>query len=311
MRFRTLLTTASALALGVGMMAGSASANNDLVVEQVGDGNFSDHGQRGDDNQTNILQGQNSDQSIPARNTASVPVVNGDDNRILANQATGANYAEARVKSDDNVIGIEQKTGRRNIADLEGGDDVYAGGSFQNMGGHRVGVIQNGEDNVVAGGASGDRSVGAGNDTNTQNFDSVTIESDESLAQALGNAESALIRGADNTVGIEQQGDDNRVALAVNGSGNVIQGSLPSGFPQGTGSFDLANAGSLGFTSPSEINPSNGFFIQEGTNNTSVLVQDGSNNEISHGQDGDDNSAEIVQNGDGNVAWAGQNSADF
>ena len=220
MQFRTLLTTASAVVMALGMMAGTAQAgnNNQMVVEQIGDDNFNDSGQSGSNNETLVQQNGNA-------NTSSVSVAGGiasNNENIAVRQETNGNVAQYNGDAggtSNNDFAVLQRGGNRNTAAINN-----SGNS-----GNQIGIAQDGTRNVVSGGASGNagRGFGGGTITESQQVLTMTLQSSNPLTLT----EDAPISGNGHFVGLDQIGSNNIVALSVSGSNNTIVGSTSSNSP--------------------------------------------------------------------------------
>jgi hypothetical protein len=317
MRIRTLLTTASAMALSFGVMAGAAQANNNqLVVDQIGNYNFDDAGQSGNNNETLVRQ-------TTSNNTASVSTGGfpsfREDIAVLQKDGT-ANYVAAGTDGGgtfDNDFGVIQEGGRNTASfDQEG--------SVSDRNNTEIGVVQTGNQNVVAGGAGfGDnqgggtgtenRGFGAGTVTYTQTGISFTQESEDELMLR----DRAPVTGSGHFIAIEQDGFQNVVGLEVRGNGNSILGVTASNMnASGRSALNLnKDFGSSVFDGGETIDAdarntgssvTGGFFIQNGNFNQAALKQDGVNNTIAAGQIGSNNTMEITQVGTGNFHMGGQ-----
>lgn len=310
MRFRTLLTTASAVALGIGLMAGSASAGDDnkLYVNQINNRNFASTDQDpnnngSSDNETFVRQQHG--------NTASVPIGVGSpsfDNDVLILQETIANHAGTgnSINGNHNRWVVKQQGGNRNI--------VF-GPIWGSSNRSEFAAVQDGGQNVIAG-AAGNAGFGTGIDETgshppfTNSFSSVSLDGPAPMGVSTGQ-DRIEFKGNDNLALLEQTGSFNRFAIQVNGDNNSIVGD-GSGM---VSSFDMNaanNAGgffdsgiSIDATLDSTNTPAlgSGFASQVGNNNTAHYAQLGDHNRILHDQIGNGNEAQVFQQGSTN--WAG------
>jgi len=308
MRFRTLLTTASALALGVGMMAGSAQSNQ-LMVDQIGNKNFADATQKGNGNETFA-------RSEGDRNTVSVPITgNGIVNDVLVKQTGDLNDAEYRGDGKDltrNDVAILQN-GNRNTAAFA----PFSGNTRNNLA-----VIQDGFRNEVSGGqTSSNANRGDPAASSPQLGLTLTSFSDGGSAIAANPEADAPISGNRNFAAFEQLGNRNVAAVKVDGNGNTIQGqAVPFGSfnstevelnPQAGGSFFESDGGNGVAANEPNLSSTedfyaSGFALQEGDGNQMALTQAGDGNVIAASQTGNGNVQEVTQVGNNNLASTGQ-----
>lgn len=311
--------TLSASALVLGLAAGSASAgNNELVVDQIGNGNFGDSSQVGTDNETLLQQ-------LGNVNTGSLAITGSGVARedIFVRQETGGNFAQYGGDGvnnlRDNDFGVIQGGGAYNTAAFS-----QTAGNNDNQ----IGVIQDGTQNVVGGGASGNASRGWGGATvnNSQLSITMTDQSTNGSALLAATAADAPIAGDNNFVGVAQLGARNIMGVKVEGNNNTIAGG-PLGGSYATAINFNVDSGTSVFSPNAMIDgeshtdglfpgggvqgyldsQSNGLAVQAGSDNQAALTQVGDNNIIAFGQISNDNRAQITQVGNGNYQQAVQN----
>jgi hypothetical protein len=307
MRIKTLLTTASAMALSFGVMASGAIAgsNNDLFVEQAGNANFQFADQdAGSSNETYIEQNGN------------------------ANSA-GATFTDPATGTANRNDGLIKQTGNQNVAswafnnnnsDMRRNDLGIVqdgGGNFANfiltdqgpMNDSTLFVEQSGNGNYASSSQATGGTFAAGNGVSPLSG-SVTL-ADFSVASLEGQQNTSIgggaagnsIRGNNNFVGLLQDGGANAMHLTVQGSDNTIGGpgsSLSGSFNNYTGSGGFFD-GDTTFASLS-----GSLAVQNGNGNVGVARVDGVNNNVSWSQTGNDNTAEVYVQGIDNSASVSQ-----
>lgn len=312
MRIRTLLTTASAMALSFGVMAGAASADdNKLFVEQVGNANFEGSAQLGSNNETFVSQQGSLNSAGASASEGNAGSAN--NNRVLVDQNGNRNLAAMSFVSganrfDQNMVGIVQNTSRNytnlNLTqDRAGTNGVFNSTIYVEQGGS--------SENFVGGTDAVSTDVGNGQFAGQITNDGVSNASLEG-STATGQVGFGLIRGQDQFFGLVQDGFSNAFAVSMDGQGNEIGGSggnsatardLNTG--TNTGSFFSGDttidapggAGSFGVS---------GLAQQVGTDNVGVVSVSGTNNAVGFSQTGNSNVAEVYQQGNNNNASAVQ-----
>ena len=306
MQPRKLMMTASAVALGLVALSGESMAqtsNNDLFVEQAGNGNFQFADQSaGDDNETYIEQ-------------------NGDANSA---GATFTNPMEGVANRNDGLI---KQTGNRNIASWAFNDNN------ENMLRNDIGIIQDGfrnyanfiltdqgpmtdstlfveqtgDDNYVGSGqSSANTSFPAGNggsafgsSVSLPDFGTFGLVGPQNSSFPSGSATNSIY-GDNNFVGLRQDGSNLTMQMTMQGSNNIIDGpgsSSQSGFNAYTGDGTFFD-GDTGFASLGSS-----LALQEGSNNVVVIrVGGGDGNSVSFSQKGTGHTAEVYVSGSGNSA---------
>jgi hypothetical protein len=308
MRIRTLLTTASAMALSFGVMAGAVNADdNSLFVEQVGTANFGGGFQATGNNNEGYIQADGN------ANTAGFSLTK-----------PGAGVANR----NDTLIKV---TGNQNIADWGIGND-QDGQMLRND----IGLVVNGAKNY-------NKFIGTGNfntdliDTTifveqTGNFNYASDVQSSGGSEATGNGnhpgagsltkpdfssfgldgpdnatfQAGVINGTGHFIGLRQDGDNNAMQMSVTGSNNTIRGfgTDPGSASQGT--FNAYTSTGF-FDSDTPFESLNGTLAhQNGNNNVGVVQVSGMDNDVQFAQTGDFNTAEVYQQGNGNTTWVGQ-----
>ncbi len=323
MNFRTLLTTASAAAVGLGLMAGSAVAGgNDLVIQQLSNRGFVSGSQTGNNNESFIRQED-------VGNGASVPQI-GNNNDMLVIQETKRNFAEAAMGGggNGNRTAIIQKGGNDNLT-IGPNPSGGAGGQGNN---NTFASVQNGGNNVINGGGARSGSTGLAGDSRFDFSvpDITTLGTvDAGLIPAGlpagGGSGHAVFAGSNNVTALGQVGSDNRFGVMTVGNDNSIvgngagtitvldmnaevaaKGASGNFFDKGLSDTAIdetdatASLGLMGFAT-------GGFATQEGVGNVAHLIQVGDNNTIAFNQISNGNTAQIYQQGNLNGAMATQN----
>lgn len=309
MRFTKLLTTASALALGATLMAGTAWADdNSLFMEQVGDNNFAGGSQSGVLNETYVKQ--NGSFNTAGASTGLAPTSNRNSALILQNgNRNSANWSFLGGPDNSfsrNTLGIVQDT-NRNFAGFKMKDTpsivdttifVKQTGGNENYVGNGAPITSGGQNDTVGNSAPNGQTAPltlAG--VNTANI----VGSSVYTVPVSGN-QTASVHGDDNFFGIVQDGANNAFAVMVNGNNNVIGGGLPTtdlNSESGTSFFN-------GFAAVGGSLPVTGLASQQGSSNTGVVAQDGNFNAVSFMQTGNNNVGEVYQSGTGNFSVAHQ-----
>lgn len=323
MRIRKLLTTASAMALGLGLMTGGAAAN-DLLIEQQGNDNFGVGSQNGNNNQTLIFQDGNKNSGAGASfsTTGSGPIPT-NSNRVLVYQTGNQNNGTFRTGGDalmgnTNVLGIVQSTSQ-NIAQIETGNES-AGIPLSNS---TVFIEQGGANGNYVGGSTTSVSFDAGNSTrNSTTVSSPDVSADvvgpigpdtdftgpgsQGVFPGSGGVGTAKVAGNANYVALEQIGGNNAFVLRVTGNSNYIggPGTPPASLDAASGStgFFDASAGVDDNTGLSQF--AGAMALQDGFDNVGVVGQNGNGNTVNFAQIGNGYVNEVYQDGNGNNAQA-------
>jgi hypothetical protein len=303
-----VLTTASALALGLFLTAETAKANdNRLFLEQVGVNNFASANQIGFQNETYVETNGNF-------NGAEVGLTQNqshNNNKKLAIQDGNRNIARMVTRSGSvnahNVMGTVQD-GNRNYAAL----DMDGVGNVDNQ----FFVHQLGDENYLGDGKS--YNTGAGNSQSNGGVFNTSFDGDfmSSVGAVNGSGFNlssdatgrAPFDGDRNIAAFRQDGFNNAIALSVQGNDNVIGGNT-SMYP----SANLNDSGYDFFTGSPDVDPAstpyysvNGLSRQDGNNNNAILAQNGNFNVLEFDQIGSNNFTEAYQHGSGNYARASQ-----
>jgi hypothetical protein len=301
-----VLTTASALALGLFLTAETAKAN-DLLIEQVAKGgnqeNFASGIQKGNNHETYI--GQKTANNFGVRNnSASGAIKGGANNQMNIEQTSDRNVASVFGSGGgtNNTAIIRQGNGDGN------GDGNYAAFQMSAGSGNIFGAIQEGRGNAVTSGAA--FSFPAPFNVNA------SAVTEQGSAGTLANGTQAQVGDGNGNFGlVAQVGNNNVMALHQTGFNNTISGAggvsktapslngglAPSGFFSAT-TIDATTPVSSGVENPSDA----GLGTQYGNGNEAILLQQGSFNEVAFLQDGNGYTAEVRQVGTNNAAVAVQ-----
>jgi len=231
MRVRTLLTTASAAALTLGLMAGGASAgSNDLVIEQQSNNNEADTVQIGSNNGQ---QSRNLSANMWATQSGIVDAAGApaNQNNQIVKQVS---YDLETVIQDDpdsnlnfaknpafNALNVDLRTNK--ISQGGSGGNIA---SLSSIG--KRNFFQVTQDN-------GDRLNGynGGDDTFTQRGNNNVLLADQSGVDGLGSGGSTIsgdqIGGNQNIATVLQTGNASQFSMLQDGTGNTIIGVQTDG----------------------------------------------------------------------------------
>jgi hypothetical protein len=307
-----VLTTASALALGLFLTAETAKAGSDnrMFVEQVGNANFGGGSQAGGSNNQTWIQQTGNQNSAGGSFTG--PSAN--NNKGLIDQDGSRNVAAWSFVADDNPmrrnnLGIVQYGGSENYANLNITQDPSPG-LFDST----VFVKQEGSKNYVGDGSG--FGVGfpgvPGSDAGNGSFATKITNDGTTSASHVAGPESASfsntpgeIWGRNQFVGLFQDGVDNAFAVSMAGNGNEIggnDGTVDDNFNSYTnGTFFSPD---VTVTAPSDAGSFgvSGLAQQIGNDNVGIVRVDGFNNAVGFVQTGHSNVGEVYQDGNNNNA---------
>jgi hypothetical protein len=220
MRFRTLLTTASALALGVGMMASQAAADSDVLIEQV------DNGQN---NEANVIINNSVGTGLTNNqgwtNQPTNDLANKSNPRRVRNQATGDlndNNNAGLTIGTGAISGIDDNPDNQSRIVQEGVGDRAAIETTPSASTTYFDVFQesNGNDAGNSIGGPGDNFLLSGTKT-------VFIASQNTVGSAGGgNTIQGEQGGKKNLVAVGQNGTNQTLTVDQDGDNNAILGDM-------------------------------------------------------------------------------------
>jgi hypothetical protein len=259
MRFRTLLTTASALALGVGMMASSASAGgNDLVIDQVNNNNIADATQVGSNNGA---QSRNLSSNMWATendivNAAGAP--NNQNNQIVK-QAT--RDVDAAIEGD----GDTDLTFLENAAFNALNDQLRTNKISQGGNSNKARLTSVGDTNFFQVTQDGGDRLGGfmGESVFTQKGNKNVLLADQSGVNGLGTGGSTIGGdqiGFQNIAAVVQTGGGSAFNLEQLGGGNTVVGLQTDG----TNTAKVMQDGADNKARSIQTTAGNGFVSQNG-----------------------------------------------